>query len=65
MGFCNFTGENNKVDVFNNKQKISTASVRKDNVASFKKQKKRNNYFVIFFNNNFAPTLLYVTLPPP
>ena len=34
MGFCNFTCENNK-------QKISTASVRKDNVASFKKQKKK------------------------
>ena len=25
---------------FNNKEKISTASVKKDNVASFKKQKK-------------------------
>ena len=33
MGFFSFTCENNK-------QKISTASVRKDNVVSFKKQKK-------------------------
>ena len=54
-----------KSTFFNNKQKISTASVRKDNVASFKKQKKRNNCFVIFFDNNFVPTLMYVTLPPP
>ena len=50
---------------FNKKHKISTASVRKDNVASFKMQKKRNNCFVIFFDNNFVPTLMYVTLPPP
>ena len=52
MGCCNFTCENDKVDgqkfvisaivnvLFNNKWKISTASVRKDNVASFKKQKR-------------------------
>ena len=52
MGCCNFTCENHKVDgqkfvistivnvFFNNKRKISTASVRKDNVASFKKQKR-------------------------
>ena len=52
MGFCNFTCENHKNDgrkvvtstivnvFFNNKRKISTASVRKDNVASFKKQKR-------------------------
>ena len=52
MGCCNFTCENRKVDgekfvistivnvFFNNKRKISTASVRKDNVASFKKQKR-------------------------
>ena len=49
MGFCNFPCENHKagdqkvvlstiVNVFfNNKQKIFTASVWKDNVASFKK----------------------------
>ena len=52
MACCNFTCENHKVDgqkfvistianmFFNNKRKTSTASVRKDNVASFKKQKK-------------------------
>ena len=52
MGCCNFTCENHKVDcqkvvisttvnvLFNNKRKISTASVRKDNAASFKKQKR-------------------------
>ena len=52
MRCCNFTCENHNVDdqkvvistifnVFvNNKRKISTASVRKDNVASFKKQKR-------------------------
>ena len=52
MGCCNFTCENHKDDgqkfviittvivFFNNKRKISTASVRKDNVASFKKQKR-------------------------
>ena len=53
MGCCNFICENHKVDIgqkvvistifnvfFNNKRKISTASVRKDNVASFKKQKR-------------------------
>ena len=57
MGCCNFTCENHKVDgqkvvistivnvFFNNKRKISTASVRKDNVASFKKQ-KRETYFL-------------------
>ena len=51
MGCCNCTCENHKVDgqkvaistivnvFFNNKRKISTVSVRKDNVASFKKQK--------------------------
>ena len=49
MGCRNFTCENHKVDgqkvvvstianlFFNNKQKISAASVRKDNIASFKK----------------------------
>ena len=52
MGCYNFTCENHKVDgqkvvlstivnvFFNNKQKTSTASVKKDNVASFKKQKR-------------------------
>ena len=51
MGCCNFTCENHKVEgqkfvlsiivnVFvNNKQKISTPSLKKDNVASFKNQK--------------------------
>ena len=34
-----------KSTFFNNKQKISTASVRKDNVASFKKQKKETVAF--------------------
>ena len=50
---CDFTCEYHKVDgqkvivstivnvFFNNKRKISTASVRKDNVTSFKKQKKK------------------------
>ena len=52
IGCCNFTCENHKVDgqkvvistivkiFFNNERKISTASVKKDNVASFKKQKR-------------------------
>ena len=52
MGCYNFTCENHKSDdqkfvisiifnvFFNNKRKISTTSVRKDNVASFKKQKR-------------------------
>ena len=52
MRCCNFTCENHKVDgqkvvistivnvFFNNKRKISTAPVRKDNVTPFKKQKK-------------------------
>ena len=52
MGYCNFACENHKVDsqkvilgtivnvLFNNKRRISTESVRKDNVASFKKQKR-------------------------
>ena len=54
MGYCNLTCENHKVDnqkvvistfivinaFFNNKWKISAASVRKDSVASFKKQKR-------------------------
>ena len=49
---CNFTCENHKIDgqkvvksttanvFFSNKRKISTVSVRKDNLASFKKQKR-------------------------
>ena len=53
MGCCNFTCNNHNADgqkvvlstivnvFFNNKRKISTASVRKDNVTSFKKQKKK------------------------
>ena len=56
-GCCKFTCENHKVDgqkvvistianvFFNNKRKISTASVRKDNVASFKKQKRETQFF--------------------
>ena len=50
-----------KSTFFNNKQKISTASVRKDNAASFKKQKKKQkialwySLIIIFF-------LLYCTL---
>ena len=52
MGCCDFTCEKHKVEgqkvvlstvvnvFFNNKRKISTASVRKDNVVSFKKQKR-------------------------
>ena len=52
MGCYNFIRENHKVDgqkfaistivnvFFNNKRKIPTASVRKDNIASFKKQKR-------------------------
>ena len=53
MGYWNFNCENHKVDgqkvvvistivnaFFTNKRKISTASVRKDNIASFKKQKR-------------------------
>ena len=73
---CDITCENHEVDgqkvvvstivnvFFNKKWKISTASVRKDNVAFLKKQ-KTNNFFVIFFDNNFVPTLMYVTLPSP
>ena len=53
IGCCNFTCENRKVDgqkvvisttvnvFFNNKRKMSTGSVRKDNLASFKKQKRK------------------------
>ena len=53
MEFCNLTCENHKVDgqkvvisttvnaFFNNKWKISTESVRKDNAAAFKKQKTK------------------------
>ena len=53
IGCCNFTCENRKVDgqkvvisttvnvLFNNKRKMSTVSVRKDNLASFKKQKRK------------------------
>ena len=49
MGCCNFTCENHEVEgqkivlstivnvFFNNKRKISTASAKKDKVASFKK----------------------------
>ena len=56
-GCCNFTCENHKVDgqkavistianvFFNSKRKISTASVRKDNVASFKTQKRETQFF--------------------
>ena len=52
MGCCDFTCEKHKVEgqkvvlstvinvFFNNRQKISTASVRKDNVVSFKKRKR-------------------------
>ena len=52
MGCCNFTCKNHNVDsqkvvlstivnvLFNNKRKISTASVKKDNVAYFKKRKR-------------------------
>ena len=73
---CDITCENHEVDgqkvvvstivnvFFNKKWKISTASVRKDNVAFLKKQ-KTDNFFVIFFDNNFVPTLMYVTLPSP
>ena len=51
MGFCDFTCEKHKVEgqkvvlstvinvFFNNRRKISTASVRKGNVVSFKKRK--------------------------
>ena len=72
IGNCNFTCENHKVEgqkvvlstinvFFKNKRKISVTSVRKDNVASFKKQKRETCFFVIFFDNNFVPTLMYVT----
>ena len=52
MGCCAFTCEKHKVEgqkivfstiiniFFNNKRKITTSLVRKDNVASFKKQKR-------------------------
>ena len=42
MGCYNLTCENHKVInvFFNSKRKISTVSLRKDNVASFKKQKR-------------------------
>ena len=60
MGCCNFTCENYKFEgqkvilntiaavFFSNKWKRSTASVRKDDVASFKKQKKKENLFFNF-----------------
>ena len=38
--FENYTMKTIKSTFFNNKRKISTASVKKENVASFKKQKK-------------------------
>ena len=53
-----------KSTFFNNKRKISTASVKKENVASFKKQ-KRSNCFVIFFYNNCVTTLMCERLPLP
>ena len=77
MGCCNFTCENHNVDgqkvvvstivnvFFNNKLRIPTASVTKDNVASFKKQKRETIFFLIFFDNNFVPTFIYVMLPSP
>ena len=77
MGYCNFACENHEVDdqkvvlgtivnvLFNNKRRISTASVRKDNLASFKKQKRETIFFVIFFDYNVLPTLMDVTLPSP
>ena len=45
---------------FNNKRKISTVSVRKGNVASFKKQKRETNFWGIPLGNNFVSTLGYV-----
>ena len=55
-----------KSTFFNNKQKISTASVRKDNIASLEAKKKRNNCFAIFLDNNFVPILSCMLhyLPP-
>ena len=66
MGCCNFICENYKVDgqkvvlstivkvFFHNKRKISTESVRKDNLPSFKKQKReaiflRYSLVIIFY----------------
>ena len=77
MGCCNFTCEIHKVDAqkvvistvvnvfFNNKRKISTASVRKDNVSFFKKQKRETIFLwysliIIFYLLSY--TLRY--LPP-
>ena len=71
MGCCNFTCENHKVEgqkvvvstfvnvFFNNKRKISTASRRKDNVGSFKKQKRetiflRYSLIIIFYLLSFT-----------
>ena len=62
MGCCDFTCEKHKVEgqnvvlstvinvFFNNRRKISTASIRKDNVVSFKKRKRKHNFVVIFLN---------------
>ena len=56
MECCNFTCESHNVDAqkvvistivnvfFNNKRKISTASVKKDNVAPFKKQNRETTF---------------------
>ena len=54
-----------KSTFFNNKQKLSTASVRKDNVASLKKQKKETIaswYSLIIILHSLSCTLCY--LPP-
>ena len=81
IGCCNFTCENHKVDgqkvvintivnvLFNNIRKISTASVRKDNV--LQEANKRNNFFVIFLiiilyliscTLRYLPPWRYITL---
>ena len=77
MGCCNFTSENHNVDgqkvvistiinvFFNNKRKISTASVRKDNIASFKKQKRETIflwYSLIIILYLLSFTLRYLPL---
>ena len=77
MGCCNFTCENHKVDgqkivistifnvFFNNKGKRSTASVRKDNVTSFKKRKRETIflwYSLIIILYQLSFTLRYFPL---
>ena len=62
--FVNSLVQTIKSTFFNNKRKISTASVRKDNVASFKKQKRETIalwYSLIVSLYLLSCTLRYLT----